>query len=140
MAMMTAPGAPPSAVLCLTLTLGVFRPSANGLFLPHGQPPGYPSAPGSGGASRGAELSLLKVRSQRGGGCGLGLVVISPAASTSFTHHMFPRCRSELHGNGDVDRRLQASTNGNSTGDRECLTDCMSLQSLYQCKPAVKRA
>lgn len=52
------------------------------------------------------------------------IVVISPpAALSSFTRHLFPQHQTEFHRNGDVDRRLQASTNGNSTGDRECLAD-----------------
>lgn len=44
MAMTTAP---PSAVLRLGLTLQSRGPSVDGSFLPHGQPPGRPSAPGS---------------------------------------------------------------------------------------------
>lgn len=42
----------------------VLHPSVNGPFSPHGQPPGYPSALGS-GASRSSERSHQEVGSQR---------------------------------------------------------------------------
>ncbi len=74
--MMTAPVAPFSCAVSHTnrVVFRVRRPSANGPFLPRCQPPGYPSAAWS-GASRGAELSLQEVSSQRKGSdseCGLG--------------------------------------------------------------------
>ncbi|KAK9538125.1 hypothetical protein VZT92_005680 [Zoarces viviparus] len=68
MVMVTAPVAPFSCAASPTHPVGfrVRGPSANGPFLPHGQPPGYLSAPGS-GASGGAELSPQEVSSQRMG-------------------------------------------------------------------------
>lgn len=56
---------PPSAVLRLTLTLSASGAGIHllmGPFLPHGQPPGHPSAPGGPGA-RGAELRLREAQS-----------------------------------------------------------------------------
>lgn len=48
------------------------------------------------------------------------LVLLSSLAiSSPLTHHLFPKNQTEPHHNGDVERRLQASTNGNSTGDTE---------------------
>lgn len=44
---MAMTAAPLSAVLRLGLTLRIQGPSVDGSFLPHGQPPGRPSAPGS---------------------------------------------------------------------------------------------
>lgn len=44
---MVMTAAPLSAVLRLGLTLQIRGPSVDGSFLPHGQPPGRPSAPGS---------------------------------------------------------------------------------------------
>lgn len=44
------------------------------------------------------------------------LVALSSSATSSFiTHHSFPQLQTEFYHNGDVERRLQASTNGNST-------------------------
>lgn len=64
--MMTVPAAPFSCAASHTnpVSLGVGWPTANGPFLPHGPPPGYLSAPGS-GASGGAESSLQEAGSQR---------------------------------------------------------------------------
>lgn len=53
----------------------------------------------------------------------LVLSLITPFPSTQL---------HEFHLNGDVERRLQASTNGDGTGDRARLAGCMLLQGLYQ--------
>lgn len=145
MVMMTAPAAPFSCAASHTNPVGfrARRPSANGSFLPHGQPPGYPSALGSKGP-----LDVQCWVSEKfvpwGGGsdseCGLGLCRhLLPVSSSSFTHHSFPQRPNEFHRNGAVERRLQASTNGNSTGDTERLACCVLLQGLYQWKAAVNR-
>lgn len=66
--------------------------------------------------------------------CDLGPCRPLPLSATSsfITHHLFPQLQTEFYHNGDVKIRLQASTNGNSTGDTETLAGCMFLQGFYQ--------
>lgn len=117
------------------------RPSANGPFHPHCQPPGYPSPPES-GASKMCQCWVSKKfcsQRRRGGliqNVAWDFVVISSARS-HLVVSLITRLNS--HCNGDVERRLQASTTGNRTGDGERLAGCVLLQGLYQWKAAVNR-
>lgn len=87
-------------------------------------------------------LSLQEILfpEERGGGLiqnvARDFVVISSARS-HLVVSLITRLNS--HCNGDVERRLQASTTGNRTGDGERLAGCVLLQGLYQWKAAVNR-
>lgn len=106
MILMTAPAAPFSCAASHTnpVSFRVHRPSASGPFISHGQPPGHPSAPGS-GASGGADLSLQEACPQRRWGwelgCGLDHCRHLLPGWVHFSHSsLFPRCQAELHDSG----------------------------------------
>lgn len=125
---------PPSAALCLLLTLwasgclvhlliGPFSLTVNHLDIRQRRSPGPLEA----------ELNPQEVSSQWMGvwfrRLRETLCYFFPGPAVFFTCHLFVQHQTEFHRKGDVDRRLQAWTNANRASDRESVADCRLLYS-----------